>query len=309
MYTGSITPELIHGSVIAVPPLARHADLSLNRDANAALVKHIEAGGVNTLLYGGNANFYNVSIAEYDGLLKMLSEIAAPDTWIIPAAGPAYGTMLDQAAILKNHAFPTAMLLPPAFAFTPEGVEAGFRAFVKAYGKPSVLYIKNTGVIEVDQVKRLFDEGLVSWIKYAIVRENPAQDDYLKKLVDAVDPQYIVSGIGEQPAIIHLRDFGVGGFTAGCVCVGPQPSADLLKAIDAKNWDEAERLLELFLPLEDLRNAISPIRVLHDAVTLAGIADTGPILPLLSNLSGDQRGAVEKAAKALLAINASGVCK
>jgi hypothetical protein len=33
-----------------------------------------------------------------------------------------------------------------------------------------------------------------------------------------------------------------------------------------------------------MRNEINPIRVLHDAVRLAGIADTGPLLPLVSPL-------------------------
>ncbi|MGC2041330.1 MAG: dihydrodipicolinate synthase family protein, partial [Paraburkholderia caledonica] len=43
-------------SVMAVPPLARRADLALDADQNATLIRHIEAGGVRTLLYGGNAN-------------------------------------------------------------------------------------------------------------------------------------------------------------------------------------------------------------------------------------------------------------
>jgi hypothetical protein len=41
--------------------------------------------------------------------------------------------------------------------------------------------------------------------------------------------------------------------------------------------------------------------VLHDAVTLAGIADMGPMLPHLSNIAADQHAAVAAAAKALLA--------
>ncbi len=300
MYQGPITPERIRQSVIAVPPLARHADQSLNVEANRAIVEHLRSGQVTTFLYGGNANFYNVSVGEYDGLLSMLEKIAGDQDWIVPSAGPAYGTMMDQAAILKQHAFPTAMVLPPAFAFTPSGVETGFRKFVEAYGKPSVLYVKNEGVIEVDQVKRLYDDGLVSWVKYAIVRDDPRHDDYLKALADAVDPRFIVSGIGEQPAIVHLRDFGVGGFTAGCVCVAPGLSAQMLAAIARGDFDEAERLRKIFEPLEDLRNAISPIRVLHDAVALAGIADTGPALPLLSNLDEAQQQQVREAATALL---------
>jgi len=300
VYTGPTTLARLQGSVIAVPPLARNADLSLNQSENRKLVRHIEAGGVTTLLYGGNANFYHVALSEYDGLLSMLAEIAATDTWIIPAVGPAFGTMMDQAKILKNHAFPTAMLLPPHAATTSAGFAAGARRFIEAYGRPVVLYLKEENLIDVAGVKQLVDDHLISWIKYAVVRKDPSQDAYLSHLVHAVDPKLIISGIGEQPAIIHMRDFGVAGFTAGCVCVAPSPSARLLKAILARNWAEAERLRALFVGLEDLRNSINPIRVLHAAVTLAGVADMGPILPLLSPIDDGQKRLVAAAAKALL---------
>ena len=302
MYTGPITLAKLQGSVIAVPPLARNADLSLNKAENLKLVRHIEAGGVNTLLYGGNANFYNIALSEYDALLTLLAEIAAKDTWVVPSVGPAYGTMMDQAKILRNHAFPTVMMLPPHAATTPAGFATGARKFIEAYGKPVVLYLKEENIIDVAGVKKLVDDKLISWIKYAVVRKDPAQDVYLSQLVTAVDPKLIISGIGEQPAIIHMRDFGVAGFTAGCVCVAPSPSAKLLKAILAKNWAEAERLRALFVGLEDLRNNINPIRVLHEAVTLSGVANMGAILPLLSPISDEQKKQVGAAAKALLAV-------
>jgi len=301
MYTGPTTLAKLQGSVIAVPPLARNADLSLNLAENRKLVRHIEGGGVTTLLYGGNANFYNIALSEYDQLLGMLTEIAAKDSWIIPSVGPAYGTMMDQAKILKNYAFPTVMMLPPHAATTPAGFATGARRFVEAYGKPAVLYLKEENIIDVEGAKKLVDDKLISWIKYAVVRKDPKQDAYLAKLVQAVDPTMIISGIGEQPAIIHMRDFGVAGFTAGCVCVAPSPSAKLLKAVLAKNWAEAERLRALFVGLEDLRNGINPIRVLHEAVTLSGVADMGTILPLLSPISDDEKRKVGAAAKALLA--------
>ena len=300
MFTNTITPERIASSVIAVPPLARDSGLAVNRQENLKLIRHIESGGVRTLLYGGNANFYNTSLGEYEELLGFLAESVGDDTWLIPSVGPAFGTMMEQAAILRNHAFPTAMVLPPASAFSPEGVESGFRHFVESYGRPAVLYIKSEGVIEVQQVKRLFDDGLVAWVKYAIVREDPLIDDYLRQLVDAVDKRFVVSGIGEQPAIAHLGKFGVGGFTSGCVCLAPRLSMELRAAIAMGDVDRCERIRSTFQPLEDLRNADNPIRVLHDAVTLSGIADMGPILPLLANLAGDQRVTVKAAARQLL---------
>jgi len=46
-------------SVVSVPPLCRDSALQSNAAENAKLIRHIESGGVSTLLYGGNANFTN----------------------------------------------------------------------------------------------------------------------------------------------------------------------------------------------------------------------------------------------------------
>jgi hypothetical protein len=100
--------------------------------------------------------------------------------------------------------------------------------------------------------------------------EQAARDAYLSKLITLVNTDLIVSGIGEQPAIIHLRDFGITGFTAGCVCIKPQLSTDMLHAIQAKDYAKAEEIRQIFLPLEDQRNAHSPILVLHHAVIYTG---------------------------------------
>ena len=306
MQSSPINAAVLQHSVVAVPPLCRHADLTLNRAENIKLIRHIETGGVTTLLYGGNANFYNIGVSEFETLLAFLAEAAGPGTTIIPSVGPDYGKMMDQARALRASPFATAMVLPAVFAATPTGVETGVRKFVEAAGKLAVLYIKDLNYITPEGAARLVKDKLISVIKYAIVRPPgaTADDAYLTKLVSLVDPKMIMSGIGEQPAIVHLRDTGgfkLGGFTSGCVCVAPGLSAKMHAAIKRSDWAEAERVRAVFKPLEDLRNAHSPIRVLHEAVRLAGIADTGPMLPLLSNLDAEHHATVAAAAKALLA--------
>jgi dihydrodipicolinate synthase/N-acetylneuraminate lyase len=298
-----LPPERLASSVLAVPPLARSADLSLNEVENAKLIHHIESGGIRTLLYGGNANFYHLSLGEYDQVLNMLASTAGGDTLVIPSAGPAYGFAMDQAKVLRGHKFPAVMFLPQVGITTSAGVAAGVARFVQAAGVPALLYVKHDGYIEPEDVKRLADEGLLSGIKYATVRADTAKDDYLRRLVEVVDPRIIISGIGEQPAIVHMREFGLGGFTSGCVCIAPRLSVEMLKAIRAKDWDRAEQIRAIFRPLEDLRNAINPIRVLHEAVRLAGIADTGPLLPLLSNLEPSHHPRLQDTARQLLASN------
>jgi dihydrodipicolinate synthase/N-acetylneuraminate lyase len=135
------------------------------------------------------------------------------------------------------------------------------------------------------------------------VRENPSVDPYLSEILSVVPAKIVVSGIGEQPAIIHLRDFGVGGFTSGCVCVSPARSMSMLRAIRAKDFEKAESIRKSFIPLEDLRNAIQPIRVLHHAVAAAGIAETGPMQPLLGELNASQKASIHQAVQALMALD------
>jgi dihydrodipicolinate synthase/N-acetylneuraminate lyase len=300
MNTAEITSQTLSSSIISVPPLARNEDASLNHGENRKIIQHLEAGGVSTLLYGGNAILYHVALSEFAEMLQMLAESAGENSLVIPSVGPGYGTMMDQAAILREFDFPTAMILPTRDVVTSAGVMTAVRNFVEAYGKPAVLYIKHDGFIDVSDVKRLMDDGLISWIKYAIVRENTSDDDYLRSLVDTVGSAKIVSGIGEQPAIVHLRDFGLTGFTSGCVCVAPKLSMDMLRAIKAGDFETAEQIRSTFEPLENLRNEINPIRVLHTAVAQAGIATSGPLIPLLSEVSEADRARIQQAAAQLL---------
>ena len=93
------------------------------------------------------------------------------------------------------------------------------------------------------------------------------------------------------------------GFTAGVVNVAPRLSAEMLKAIRAGDWSRAEKIQKICKPLEDHRNAINPVRVLHEAVRLVGIANTGPLLPLMSNLDEAEHSRVREAALALLRAN------
>lgn len=306
MITDPVTPDLLRSSVIAVPPLARTASLTISPQPNRDLISHIEAGGVRSLLYGGNANLYHIRPSEYHDLLNLIAEAAGDDTLVIPAVGPAFGTMMDQAAQLEASHFPTAMVLPMQGLTTSEGVVKGLSHFAKEFGRPLVLYIKNLGYIDPEDAARLVDAGVVSFVKYAIVEDDPAVDAYLDRLIKLVDPSIIVSGIGEQPAIIHREKFGLTGFTSGCVCVNPGLSQAMLEALNAGDLTKAESLREQFCPLEDLRNAINPVRVLHEAVSEAGIADIGPHLPLLSGLTLAQTKEVGEAARALLELSPEG---
>lgn len=74
---------------------------------------------------------------------------------------------------------------------------------------------------------------------------------------------------------------------------------DMLHSIKQGDYENAEKIRQQFVGLEDLRNSIQPIRVLHRAVELAEIANTGPMLPMLGELDAAQTSQVATAAVAL----------
>ena len=300
MNVSPIVESEFASTVMAVPPLARRPDLSLDAEANRKLIRHIEAGGIRTLLYGGNANLYHVAVSEYRELLDMLADLAAPGTRVIPAIGPDFGKMLDEARILAQTQYKTAMVLPLAGFTTPAGVEAGLTRIAETAGIALTLYIKSEDYVDIDTLARLIDRGTLIAVKYAIVRKDPADDPYLRRLLQSVPVSKVVSGMGERPALVHTRDFGLAAWTTGTGCIAPGAVMALLKAAKQGRADQAQRLYDAFMPLETLRDRISLIRVLHDAVTLSGIADMGPILPLLSQSPAQALPEIDAAVKALL---------
>lgn len=301
MKTSPIQLNEFSASVLAVPPLARHADLSLNVSQNHKLIRHIEAGGFRTLLYGGNANLYHMPSSEYGQLLELLAAGAADDTRVIPAIGPDFGKMMDQAQLLRGTGYRTAMVLPMQGFTTSDGVASGISRFVDSAGIPVTLYIKSEQYIDIETLGRLVDEGRIIAVKYAVVRENPVEDPYLQALVERITPARVVSGMGERPALVHLRKFGLASFTTGSGCIAPKSCMALLRAAKQGDMTRAQTLYDRFMPMETLRDSISLIRVLHDAVTLSGVADMGAHLPLLSASPADRLQEIQTTARTLLA--------
>jgi dihydrodipicolinate synthase/N-acetylneuraminate lyase len=292
MRTATIQAEDLRG-VFAVPPLARTADAirALDFDQNDLIVRHLKQGGIKQLIYGGNAFLYHLTLAEYEQLLDWLTNL---DVWAIPSAGPDYGRAMDQATLLRHYRFPCVMMLPCSDPREAGGLERGYREFAAAADTKLILYLKdeeNFGRDRdagLDAVARLVDDGVCAGIKYAVVRADPSQDAYLENLLRRVDRKFVISGIGERPAIVHLRDWQLPGFTTGSGCVAPQTSRRLFEACAKRDFDQAERWRSKFIPLEDLRDSFGPAKVLHSAVELAGIAQTGAVPPYMSLLSPSQ---------------------
>ena len=304
-----MTQDLISlEGVFAVPPLARAPGKAraIDFEQNARILRYIAKGGISRFIYGGNAFLYHLTLDEYEQLLAWQAGIQEDGLWVIPSAGPSYGRLMDQAKLLRGYAVPCVMTLPCGDPRDAAGLERGLREFAETAGTRLMLYLKeetNMGadrMAGLDAVGRLVDEGICIAIKYAVVREAPAQDRYLEELLKRVDRRTVISGIGERPAINHLRQWGLPGFTTGSGCLAPTLSAAVFSACRGRDYVEAERIRSRFLDFEDLRDAWGPARVLHYALELAGVADTGPIPPFVSELSAEQKKRIQPVVLELL---------
>ena len=282
MKTSPVAPADLRGSVLAVPPMPRLADGRIDTASNRRLLDHLRAGGVTTFMYGGNANFYNIGVAELGRALDQLQPLLRDGDWLIPSVGADYGKAAEQVDLLRERAFPTAMVLPLRFPANPKGVASGIGKLAARYGKAVIAYVKDEGYVDNADLASLVKDGTVCAVKYAIVRKDPSQDSVLADLVERIGPDRLISGIGERPVIAHFRSFGLRAFTSGSTCVAPALSNRIREALLAGDDATAIATRELFLPLEDARDAHSPIRILHAVVELAGIAPTGPIGEFLS---------------------------
>jgi len=312
MKTTPVSIEDLQG-VFPVPPLARKNDArrAIDFGQNDRIIRHIAGGGLTRFLYGGNAFLHHVTLSEYEALLDWLNGFDG-DLWAIPSLGPSYGRAMDQAEILRRYKFPCAMALPCGDPRDAKGLENGLREIAESADTPLILYLKeesNFGADKeagLDVVARLVDDGVCVAIKYAVVRQNPANDAYLESLLKRVDRARVISGIGERPAVVHMRDWKLPGFTTGSGCVAPRLSGRIFEACVKEDYDRAENLRAEFLPLEDLRDAWSPSKVLHFATQLAAVAETGPAPPFLSSLSEKQSQELAPVARALVERNARG---
>jgi dihydrodipicolinate synthase/N-acetylneuraminate lyase len=246
-----------------------------------------------------------MGVGEFGPFLDMLEALAQPGDWHIPSVGPDFGKAMDQAALLRTRpAFSTAMVLPMRFPATASGIADGLARIAEALDRPVIAYVKDDGYVAAADLGRLVRSGAVGAVKYGTVKAAPVDDPHLQAIVDQVDPALVISGIGERPVIEHMTRFGLKSFTSGSVCIAPRLSTDILAALTAGDVARAAAIREAFLPLEDLRDAHSPLRVLHEAVRLAGIAETGPMLPMLSNIDApDVLEAIGRAARTLVGAN------
>jgi 4-hydroxy-tetrahydrodipicolinate synthase len=282
--TSAVTPMDLVASVISIPPLARGADGRPCLSENRKLLAWLRSAGIHSFLYGGIANFFNMSVTEFPSVLDAIETFAGPEDWMIPSIGPDFGKAMDQVAILKGRDFPTAMLLPFA-PVMPAGVATGLRRLAEAYGRPLMLFFQSADYLKPRDIAALLADGILCTVEFGVRPTASGQNPFLHELLDLVgDTSHIIDARGES-SIHDTARFGLKGFTSGMSALAPHLSTAVLKAVVAGELGKAASLVQSFAAISDLRATYSFVSVLYDALRFADIADPGVVGPFYAPIT------------------------
>jgi dihydrodipicolinate synthase/N-acetylneuraminate lyase len=302
MKTSPVTPADLASSIIALPPIARKPSGALNAAENVKIIEWLDAAGVATFMYGGVANLFNAALSDYGAILDLMESIAPKRAWVVPAIGADFGKAWDQIDILRGRDFPTAILLP----FAPvqsQGVATGLRRLSDRFGRPLMVFYKSADYLTAADAAALLSDGVLCCVEYGIAADEQGEFPYLAELLDKTGgAERIIDGAGEK-SIFATAPLGLRGYTSGSGLIAPHLSIAILKAVARGDGATTAALCARFAPFETLRALHSPIPVVHEAVRLAGIADTGPLGPFFEPLVDP--AVVEPIALAALALKAA----
>ena len=164
-----------------------------------------------------------------------------------PASGPPSATPSTRRGCVSTARFPTRCCCRAATRATPPGLERGIREIADAAGVPLVVYLKEEDNFGRESDSRTGRGGparrVGTSLRHQVRRRaaDPSQDDpYLDALLARVDRRRVISGMGERPAVVHLRHRRLPGFTTGSGCVAPSLSQSIFDAASKGDWAAAE---------------------------------------------------------------------
>lgn len=251
------------------------------------------------MLYGGNANLFSQSLAQYAQSAELIGAVAEHST-VIAGIGPDLGKMLDQAGLIERAGLRNVMLLPLHYPADTHGTGDGVRRIAERLGFGVIVDLCRENYLRPVTLRKLRDEGAVSFVKYSVRRDNPEDDAYLDRVIEVMGRERVVSGLGEAAVLDHVGKRGLPAYASGAATLVPEAVLRLRSMLQSGDLAAVRRMLMPFLEFERLGMALGSIQVLHDAVSVAGIAEMGPQIPMLSPVKAKFRDDLEWAVAQLL---------
>jgi len=214
------------------------------------IVDRAVTAGVHMLVANGNTGeFYGLTTAEAEAMVHAAAEHIKGRIPLIGGVGRSVG---DACTLAKASRAAGAQVLmvhqPPDPFVSPRGVVAYVQRIAEAGGGlPLMLYLRNDG-IGLDAIEALTKVPGVAGVKWAC--PTPMR---LAEAIRRCDPGIVwVDGLAE-PWAPPLYAVGARGFTSGLINVWPEHSVAIHRALDAGDYVEAGKLIDIMAPFEDIR--------------------------------------------------------
>ena len=214
------------------------------------IVDRAVAAGVHMLVANGNTGeFYGLTTPEAETMVHAAAELIGGRIPLIGGVGRSIG---DACALARASRAAGAQALmvhqPPDPFVAPRGVVAYVQRIAEASGGlPLMLYLRNDG-IGLDAIEQLTRVPGVAGVKWAC--PTPLR---LAEAIRRCAPDIVwVDGLAE-PWAPPFFAVGARGFTSGLINVWPEHSVAIHRALEAGNYTEAMRLIDIMSAFEDIR--------------------------------------------------------
>jgi 4-hydroxy-tetrahydrodipicolinate synthase len=247
-----IDPELrkAFGGISGILVTPFDADDRLDPARLGPIVDRAVAAGVHVLVANGNTGeFYGLTTAEAEAMVHAVAEHVDGRIPLVGGVGRSIGDACALARASRAAGASALMVHQPPDPFVaPRGVVAYLQRIADAAdGLPLMLYLRNDG-IGFDAIERLCGIPGVAGVKWAC--PTPLR---LAEAIRRCPPEIVwVDGLAE-PWAPPMFAVGARGFTSGLINVWPEHSVAIHRVLDAGDYPQAMRLIDVMSGFEEIR--------------------------------------------------------
>lgn len=236
--------------ISGVPITAYDADGEVDIGATGKVYARVAEAGIHNIVAAGNTGeFYALTPAEITKVTE--AAVAGVDgrAPVTAAVGRSLREAIGMAKAAKTIGASAVMSHQPVDPFAAPAAQIDyFRSLAEASPLPMVAYVRADG-FTVEDMLRLAGHENIAGIKFATT-----DILLLSRSIAASDPGHalFVCGLAESWAP-SFTAAGARGFTSGLVNVAPHFSLAVHAALEAGDFAEARRIVEIIEPFERMR--------------------------------------------------------
>jgi 4-hydroxy-tetrahydrodipicolinate synthase len=262
---------------------------AINAALLGAIVADMAVAGVHNIVSAGNTGeFFALSCDEVTRVHEIVAAAVAGRALVTAAVGRSLIEAIAMARAAKSAGADAIMAHHPHDPFAAPQAQADyFIGLAEASELPLIAYMRSD-LIKAGDLTRVAMHPNVAGVKFAT-----ANLMLLAECLRATEghPAVWVCGLAEGWAAPFYA-LGARGFTSGLVNIDPKRSLGIWTALEAGDFAEAKRLVDVIAPFEAMRtqfNNGANVTVVKEALMLLGLA-VGPVrVPGLTALDAADR--------------------